>query len=199
MTERCSNSRTAFKWVILLCVVLTVTSCGDDEPVSKVPAKDAESSDTKGPAPVVREWYPTPRHLAPQYVQVPVPAPQQMQQSQPYNTIPSQPSYTYSQGAQQQFTGSPAPMYPAGQPQQFQTTSQFQQPTRPWGEIQPRDTRDTRKQPQSAIVPEGTYPYNYGTGYYGTGTTTWGAPPVLPLGDGGVLGVPYPGTWGTVW
>jgi hypothetical protein len=203
MVERCSNTRTAFKWVSLFFIALSVASCGDDEPASVTPEKDAASSNTKAPEPVVREWYPSPRHLAPQYVPgpIPAPAPQNMQRSQPYNTIPykqsrvMQPSYTYAQGAQQQFAGSPVPVYPAGQPQQFQTTPQYQYATRPWGEMQRRDNRDKRKQTQSAIVPEETYPY-----YYGTGTTTWGTPPVLPQWDGGIYGSPYPAPpWGIAW
>jgi hypothetical protein len=198
MKERCSNTRTGFKWLSLFIIALTVASCGDDEPESESPEINAASSNTKAPDPVVREWYPSPRHLAPQYV--PGPAPQHMQQSQPYNTIPYQqsqmrnPSYNYSQGIRQQFTGSTAPVYPPGQPQQYQTAPQFQHATRPWGEMQRRDTRDTRKQTQSAIVPEDTYSY-----YYGTGTTTWGTPPVLPLWDSGIYGTPYPAPWGTTW
>ena len=101
-----------------------------------------------------------------------------------------QPSYTYSQGTQRQITGSPAPVYPSGQ-QQYQAIPQFQYATRPWGEMQRRDSRDTRKQTQTVIVPEETYPY-----YYGTGTTTWGTPPMLP---GGAFGTPYPAPWGIAW
>ena len=200
MIERCSYTKTAFKLLALFLIPLSVASCGDDEPVPKAPKNDAASTNSKTAAPVVREWYPSPRHLGPQYIPGPVPAPQQMHQSQPYNTIPyqqsriMQPSPNYSQGGQQQFAGSPAPVYTGGQPQQYQATPQYQYATRPWGEMQRSDSRGTRKQTQSVIAPEEANPY-----YYGTGSTTWGTPPVLPFWDGGIYGTPYPAPWGIAW
>lgn len=200
-TDSCTIFRTITTWISVACFLLLAAACGDDEPPVKT---DAEAEETARPEPVVREWYPRPKHLPQQQsVYVLTPAQQQMPQTQPYQ----QPAY------QQPYAGQSAPgsWSQPGQPQQIiiqqpQAMQQFGYSQRPWETFtpsvqQPRQTPQ-QQQPQQQ-QPAVTYPYGYGygawpsSGYgYGSGATGWG---YSGMPDPGTMYIPQYGGYGDPW
>jgi hypothetical protein len=186
-------THTATIWILLSCLLLAVSGCSDEEPVEPVKQKRVK----KAPEPVVREWYPTPKHMQQHTLQP-------MQQR-----TTAQPGVQYQQAQQPQVII----VQPAYQPQFAQPQ---QQPATPWQ--QPAYSQQVVPQPQYA--PQYQTPPQYGqrpwgeTGSYGqswtgqpagggqqqTFGTPYGAPPAPVYPGWGVSppgtfpGNPYPGS-----
>ncbi len=194
-----------FAWAGMVCVLLMLTACGDNETM------DASSEKTvapKKPEPVVREWYPRPKQARPlpDYVQIaPAPAPQTTP-SPTYYTVPAQqpvlmqPGPGQTQWAQPYPPASATPWGQTVQPQagvapQSPTVPQYIYVPRPWGELTPPQKSQQPPAAQQQVAPYGAWPE------YGTGAGGWGSPGIVPgWGGAAPYGVmPTPMLPGVVW
>jgi hypothetical protein len=186
-------THTATIWILLSCLLLAVSGCSDEEPVEPVKQKRVK----KAPEPVVREWYPTPKHTQ-QHALQPMQQPRTTQPGIQYQPAPQpqviivQPAYQpqFAQPGQQPATSWQQPAYPqqvVPQPQyvpQYQAPPQYSQ--RPWGET------GSYGQSWTGQPASGGQQQTFGTPY--------GAPPASVYPGWGVSppgtfpGNPYPGS-----
>ena len=131
-------------WILVLFLSLAGTGCSDDEPIEPEPQEKAGTV----PKPVVREWYPTPKHAQQPSSMFPMQQPMTARPGTLYQPAPAQqqpqviivqPAYQtpYAQ-PQQQAVPWPQPAYTPQQQYvpQYQPgyQPQFQYGQRPWGE-----------------------------------------------------------------
>jgi hypothetical protein len=155
-------------WLFLVCVLLCVGACGDEDPLEN---SEVEPEASPPPLPV-REWYPTPKHSTPRRVYVPVPSSPPPRQQPAYSAATRQqqrgmtpPAYTNQQAAPQpQWGGGAATQWQSPvrqQPQQYQFVYPYQFEQRPWG------APGVANQSQSTTG-QGSWPQN--------GSSQWGMP-----------------------
>jgi hypothetical protein len=169
--------------------------CGDDEPIEP----ESQEKTITAPKPVVREWYPTPKHAQQPSSMFPMQQPMTARPGTLYQPAPAQqqpqiiivqPAYQtpYAQ-PQQQAAPWPQPAYtPQLVPQQQyvpQYQPQFQYGQRPWGETGSYGQSRTAQpagggQQQTFSVPYGTPQAPAGGAYPGWGTSPPGTFPVTP-------------------
>lgn len=186
-------------WILVLFLSLAGTGCSDDEPIEPEPQEKAGTV----PKPVVREWYPTPKHAQQPSSMFPMQQPMTARPGTLYQPAPAQqqpqviivqPAYQtpYAQ-PQQQAVPWPQPAYTPQQQYvpQYQPgyQPQFQYGQRPWGETGSYGQSRTAQpasggQQQTFGVPYGTPQVPAGGAYPG-----WGVSP-----PGTIPANPYPGS-----
>ena len=137
--NRCPGAGKPMFRVLAACIVLLLSACSDDEPPEPV---QTGVDVKKPPAPVVREWYPTPRYPRGTGLQPPAAA---------YGAVPAAPGYPQAAPTGPAYTPAPAtglddryrqggtwqsPDY-AAQPRAY--TVDPRRVERPWGALEPRE------------------------------------------------------------
>ena len=203
--------QTATIRILVICLSLAAAGCSDDESV-EIEQHVQERANT-APAPIVREWYPSPKPTGPQIPMMPMQQPMSVQPGTVNQPAPSrqtpqviivQPGYQpqYGQWQQQQASQWPQTSYSQQQPamqQQYtpqyqnqyqnQYQPQYQYGQRPWGETgsfgQSRTAQPASGGRQRTFgVPGGTLQTPPGSAYPG-----WGISP-----PGTFPGNPWPGS-----
>jgi hypothetical protein len=163
--NRCPGTGKQMVRVLTACVVLLISACSDDEPVER---GQAEVDVKKPPAPIERQWYPTPRYprggglpampTGPAYTPAPATGPDdRYRQASPWQS----PDFTTQYRS---YTGEP----------------RYEQ--RPWGALEPREPASRQSFAGSGArnsrLPE---PPDWGADTYG-GYPVYGVP-AAPAGQ----------------